>query len=216
MSHRTAIVWALALTLAAGGTAQAIDLLAPGLPLPSPTDVVKVLDALTRKDSDTKVDLKVGDAVSQGRLLVARSRVDVSIQRSSRNWRGRVNVLMTVPSEATYSVDLSEIKPQHVRIDPARRTLTVTMPEPRVEAVTPVLSDVKTEQKFQSARFRRFDRNVARELQNAILTADYQTKARTAAEAQLPDVRKVGRLPLQQLLERLLQPTCPGLRVVVE
>ena len=78
--------------------------------MPSPGEVVKIIDALTKSDSATAVDVKVGRTVSQGKLLVARTRIDVELERSSRNWRGRVQVQMIVPSEITYSIDLSQIK----------------------------------------------------------------------------------------------------------
>src|SRR5205085_12097768 len=106
------------------------------LGLPSPTDVVKLLDALTKKDSSTSMQVKVGETVSQGKLLVARTRVEVALERSSRNWRGRVRVHMTVPSDISYSVNLAAIRPEHIRVDAGRRLLVVTMPDPQVEDVT--------------------------------------------------------------------------------
>ena len=74
-----------------------LDLVVPGLP--SPTDVVKLIDTLTKKDSTTTVEVKLGNMVGQGKLLVARTRVNVAMERSSRNWRGKVIVQMTVPSD---------------------------------------------------------------------------------------------------------------------
>src|SRR5215470_14986547 len=79
------------------------------VPLPSPGDVVKVLDYLTQQESSTSMDVKVGNTTHQGKFLVARTRVDVAMERSSRNWRGRVVVQMSVPSDISYSVDLSKI-----------------------------------------------------------------------------------------------------------
>ena len=62
------------------------------LGMPSPTDVVKLLDLLTQKDSSTSMQVKRGDTVSQDKLLMARMRVKVTRDRSSRNWRGRIGV----------------------------------------------------------------------------------------------------------------------------
>src|SRR6185369_13122110 len=100
-------VLSAALALVAA-SASPLDLLVS--PLPSPTDVIGVLDALTKKHSSTSVDVKVGATVSQGKLLIARTSVDVAMERSSRNWRGRVLVTMTVPTEVSYSINLADIR----------------------------------------------------------------------------------------------------------
>jgi hypothetical protein len=186
------------------------------LGLPSPGDVVKVLDALTRKDSDTSVEVKLGETVSQGKLLVARTRVEVDMERSSRNWRGPVRVHMTVPSAVSYSINLAAIRPEHVRVDAVRRLLVVTMPEPQVEEVTPLLNSLKSEDTFKGCRFRRLDGDSSRELQNVMLKEDYQARARKEAEAGLPQVRERARFALQDLLESLLRPGNPSVRVWVE
>ena len=191
-----------------------LALLAPVLP--SPTDVVKVIDTLTRKDSDTKTDVKLLKTTGQGKLLVARTRVDVALERSSRNWRGRVVVGLTVPSEVSYTVDLTKIKPEHVRPDPDNGRLVVTMPTPEVEDVTPQLTDVKIDNDFRRARTKWLDKDTSRELQNVMLREDYQARARKKAEAQLPRVREKGRAALEEFLQKLLGPSFPGMKVVVE
>src|SRR5262245_64976737 len=60
---------ALAACLTAPAAAQVGLLMAPALP--SPTDVVKLIDVLTKKDSATSVDVKLGKTVGQGKLLIA-------------------------------------------------------------------------------------------------------------------------------------------------
>jgi hypothetical protein len=90
------------------------------------------------------------------------------------------------------------------------------MPTPRVAGVTPDLAAARTERTFKAGRFRRFDADTARELQNVILTEDYQKKARASALAGVEAVKKSGREPLQAFLETLLSQTLPGLRVIVE
>jgi hypothetical protein len=191
-----------------------LDLLVPGLP--SPTDVVKLIDALTRKDSDTSMDVKLGSTTSQGKLLVARTRVDVAMERSSRNWRGRVVVQMTVPSDISYSVDLARIRPEHVRLDEKKRQLTVAMPTPEVEDVTPLLNTVRIDNTFRHARFKRLDGDTSRQLQNVMLREDYQARARKSALDRLPQVREQGKGALQALLQKLIGRTFPGITVVVE
>jgi hypothetical protein len=191
-----------------------LDLVMPGLP--GPTDVIKVLDLLTKSDSSTSVDVKMGDTTNQGKLLVARTRFDVAMERSSRNWRGRVVVRMSVPSDVSYSVDLASIKPEHIRLDAARRRLHIAMPQPRVEDVTPLLQSIKIDNAFNRARFRRLDTDVSQELQNAMLREDYQAKARQSAEARLPQVREQGKGVLQEFLQKLLGGTFQGIAVVVE
>jgi hypothetical protein len=182
----------------------------------SPTDVISLLDKLTRKDSSTSVSLRVGATTSQGKLLVARTRVDVALERSSRNWRGRVIVQLTVPSEVSYSVDLTEIRAKHIRVNKKERLLTVQMPTPQVEDVTPVLSEVKTENTCRWARFKCIDKPMLRELENAMLKEDFLAQARRMGEDHIPEIRKQGCETLQEFLQRLLGGACPGLTVVVE
>src|SRR4051812_47227705 len=214
---RTAAAYALGilglLLLASSAPAQAV-LLAPLLP--SPNDVVRGIDSLTRKDSNTTIDVKLGKTTSQGKLLVARTRVDVALERSSRNWRGRVTVAMTVPSDVSYSIDLTQIKPQHVRPDPENGQLVVVMPTPRVEAVTPLLQEIKIDNNYRTARIKFLDKDTSRELQNVMLREDYQGKARRKAEANLPQAREQGKAALEGFLQKLLGPSFPGTKVVVK
>jgi hypothetical protein len=201
--------------LLAAATARAfIGLEALGLP--SPLDVVKLLDALTRKDSATTLEVKLGDTISQGKLLVARTQIEVAMDRSNHNWRGPVRVHMTVPSTITYSVDLASIQPEHIRIDAARRLVVVAMPALEVEDVTPLLPSLKTEETFHGARFRRLDGDASRAMQNAMLKEDYQALARQEGENRLPEVWERARAAVQDLLQALLRPSCPDVRVRVE
>jgi hypothetical protein len=186
------------------------------LALPSPGEVIGLIDTLTKSESSTTVDVKFGQTVSQGKLLVARTKVDVAMDRSSRNWRGRVFVHMSVPTEISYSVDLTSLRTEHIRIDPQHRRLTLLMPEPRVEDVTPLLSGVKTEDRFKAARFRFCDKDTSRELQNAMLLHDYQARARQVGEAAAPQVRGQARETLQLFLQLLLRGTAPDVQVEVE
>jgi hypothetical protein len=191
-----------------------LDLVVPGLP--SPTDVVKLIDTLTQKDSATTVQVKLGNTIGQGKLLVARTRVEVKMERTSRNWRGKVVVQMVVPSDVTYSVDLSEIRREHVRHDVAKRVLIVKMPMPIVEDVTPILTGVKADNTYKRARFKFYDKDTSRALQNTMLTEDYLARARKKSAEETSQIREQGRLALQAFLERLVQGSSPGVRVVVE
>jgi hypothetical protein len=214
MSRRALLAAALFALLLPALPCRAVPLELLGLP--SPGDVVKVIDNLTKKDSDTSVNVKVGATVSQGKLLIARTSVDVQMERSSRNWRGRVVVTMTVPTEITYSVNLADIRAEHVRLDPKRKAIVIAMPKPRVEDVTPLLADLKADNTFKRARFKRLDADTGRALQNEMLRHDYQQKARKRGEERIDAVREQGREVLQAFLEQLLRGTAPGARVIVE
>src|SRR4051794_17785612 len=169
MSHaRTWVAVSLLALLLSPGPSWPIGPL--GFILPSPGDVVSLIDTLTKKESATSVDVKKGKTVGQGKLLVARTKVDVAMERSSRNWRGRVLVNVTVPTEISYSIDLREIRPEHITLDAKNRVLIVAMPPLRVEDVTPLLSSLKADNTFKHARFRRMDKDVSQGLQNTMLT----------------------------------------------
>ncbi len=187
-----------------------------GFVLPSPGDVVSLIDTLTKRDSRTNVDVRKAQTFSQGKLLVARTKVDVALERSSRNWRGQVLVQMTVPTEISYSIDLQEIRPSHITLDAENRLLIVAMPPLKVEDVTPLLSSLKAENTYKRARFRRIDNNVSKDLQNTLLTHDYQARARKHGEENIASVREQARTSLQDLLQRLLGRSCPGVKVVVD
>ena len=186
------------------------------IPLPSPGDLVSLIDAITRKDSAIQVDVRMGELVGQGKLLIARSRVDVALERTSVNWRGRVEAQLKVPTDITYSVDLTQIRANCIRLDVHKRELIVLMPTPEVEAVTPHLSQIQSDSTFKKARFRFLDRSVTQQLYNAMLTHDYQARARSVGEARIPEVREQGRIVLQLFLQALLDGTRPGVKVVVE
>src|SRR5262245_44819968 len=174
------------------------------LGLPGPTDVISAIDYLTKKDSKTKVEVKAGKVTSAGKLLIGRLRVDVKMERSSKNWRGTVNSTVVVPTEISYAVDLADIKPHHVRIDAEERALIVTMPPPRVEAVTPLMSDVRKDTGYRGARFRMMDAHMGTELQHAMLLHDYQAKAKKVGEEHAAKVRADGKERFKELLESLL------------
>jgi hypothetical protein len=218
MTRRIAVTGLTILALCLGSIAHAfvgpLDLVMPGVP--SPTDFLKLIDNLTRKDTSTTVEVNVVNTISQGRLLIARTRVDVALDRASRNWRGCVRVHLTVPSDISYSVDLTQIRPEHIRLDLKHRRLIVTMPMPQVEDVTPILGDVKTANSFKRCRFKRLDMDTSRELQNTMLKEDFLARARQMGETQLPEVRAQGRGALQAFLQRLVSGTSPGVTVVVE
>ncbi|MBY0228099.1 MAG: DUF4230 domain-containing protein [Gemmataceae bacterium] len=203
----------LALLLLAGA-ATAIGPAA--LLLPGPSDVVSLIDALTTKDGKAGVRIKAGKLAGSGKLLVARLRLDVALDQSSRNWRGTVTVRLTVPSEASYVVDLADLKPEHVRFDEAAKTLRIRMPDPKVEQVSPDLSGVKREDKYTANRWRFLDARTGDKMQNALLRHDYQEKARKVAEASAPSARNEARPRVEAFLKTLLEKARPGLAVSVE
>ncbi|MGL4553868.1 MAG: hypothetical protein ACRC33_22140 [Gemmataceae bacterium] len=200
--------------LLAAGAAAALPLELLGLP--GPTDVISAIDYLTKRDSKTTVDVKAGKVTSAGKLLVGRLKVDVKMERSSKNWRGQVTSTVVVPTEISYAVDLADLKPHHVRIDAQERALVVVMPTPRVEAVTPLLSDVKKDTGFKGARFKLFDSHTGTELQHAMLLHDYQARAKTVGEGHAAKVRAEGRERFRELLEALLGRAFRGLSFRVE
>jgi hypothetical protein len=186
------------------------------LGLPGPSDVVAAIDYLTKKDSKTKVDVKAGKVTSAGKLLIGRLRVDVKMERSSKNWRGTVSSTIIVPTEISYAVDLADIKPHHVRIDAEERALIVVMPPPRVEAVTPLLSEVRKDTGYRGVRFRMTDGHTGTELQHAMLLHDYQAKAKKVGEEHAAKVRSDGKERFRELLEALLGRAFRGLSFRVE
>lgn len=188
----------------------------PFLVMPGPTDVVTALDYLTRKDSTTAVNLKAGQMVSSGKLLVGQLRVDVHLARSSRNWRGKVSSSLRVPTEIRYAIRLTDVQSSHVRVDANSRTLYVRLPALQVETVTPLLTEVERQAIYRGARFKLFDSGTSTELQHSMLLHDFQESARKLGNQSAPLVRDLARARLRQLLEILLRPAYPGLTVRVE
>jgi hypothetical protein len=142
--------------------------------------------------------------------------MDVGLERSSRNWRGRVVVHLVVPTKVSYSVDLAEIHPEHIQIHKKDRVVIVKMPLPHVEDVTPILGKVKTVNTCKWARFKGIDKPMLRELENTMLKEDYLSHARQVGETNVEEVRKQGGEVLRVFLQRLVDAACPGMQVVVE
>jgi hypothetical protein len=112
-------------------------------------------------------------------------------------------------------MDLSRIRPEHIRVDKKERLLIVTMPELAVEEVTPDLSGLKIEPTYGPGRCKLFDSNNCRDLQNAMLKEDYVSVARQIGQTRIPDIREQGRESLQAFLQNLFLLAYPGLKVVV-
>ena len=205
----TVVLWGLVT-----GTLTALPL--PWLVMPGPTEVVSLIDHLTRKDSAIDVNVKAGPMVSSGKLLVGQLRVEVHLSRTSRNWRGKVISNVRVPAEIRYAIRLTDVQASSIRIEPNRRLVLVQMPEIHVETVTPLLPEVQREDVYRGVRFKLLDSRFSTELQHTMLLHDFQQAARGLGERNAPLVRDIARARLRQLLELLLTPTYPGLTVQVE
>ena len=190
------------------------------IPLPlllvvDPKILLDLVDGLTRRDTETVGSATQGPIVREGKLIVARRKMDVKLERSSYNWRGRVNVVLKVPSEVTYTIDLKSLRAEHLRIDEEANTVVVTMPEPRIEDVVPTLTAVKVDDAFRQARAKFIDKKVAVELQNAMLKKDLLPHARKLAECP-PEVREQAREAFGELLEKVFGAAGVKLDVIVE
>ena len=181
----------------------------------SPTYIIKLIDALTRRDKPTLVEATHGATLQEGKLLVARKKMDVRLERSSHNWRGRMVVTLIVPSDITYTVDLRAIRAEHLRLDESKTKVVVTMPTPCVEDVVPMLTEITVDDGFRHARTKLLDRKVALQLQNDMLKKDLLPQTRLIAEC-TPDVREQARQALGELLTKVFAGAGVRLEVVVE
>lgn len=208
---------AVGLTASAGPAAAAGKRLpAVRIPRPDPVTLLQLLDDLTRGPTAASTAARLRATFPQQKLQVAASRIEVSVRRSEPRWRGEVVVVVHLPTTARYTVDLSTLESRHLRYDPARRVLRVTMPPVQVESVSPDLSQLQVEHQYHGWRWWVFDRDTAAELERAALRDDYEPKAREAAAAQLPAVRTQGRTELQDLLQKCFQAAVRDLTVVVD
>ncbi|MFQ3594412.1 MAG: hypothetical protein SNJ82_14635 [Gemmataceae bacterium] len=196
------------------GTVVALPL--PWLVMPGPTDVVSLIDHLTRKDSTIDVNVKAGQMVSSGKLLIGQLRVNVNLARTSRNWRGKVTSTLRVPAEIRYAIRLTDVQASTIRIEPNHRLVVVQLPKIYVETVTPLLPETQREEVYRGLRFKLIDWRLSTEMQHAMLLHDFQDVARKLGEGNAPLVRDLARAGLRQLLELLLTPAYPGITVRVE
>jgi hypothetical protein len=98
--------------------------------------LVDVLDELTRKPGDLKVEAKVRTLLPSSKLQVGKSQIDVSLSDSDSTWRGTVRVELEVPTTARYTVDLGKLDLKAIRWNAQRRVLHIKLPQVEVESVT--------------------------------------------------------------------------------
>ena len=91
---------------------------------------------------------------SEQKLVVGKARLDVVVEGSTSNWRGTVGAELTMPCEAHYAIDLSDIQLSNLSWNPARKVLRLRLPPVQVHALNPVLEDKEVKPSFGGGRFK--------------------------------------------------------------
>lgn len=183
---------------------------------PDPVSLIELLDELTRRPTAATTTARLRATFPQQKIQVASSKVDVSVRRGERSWRGEVVADLHVPTTVRYTIDLATLEPRHLRWDPVRRVLRVTAPPVQVESVSPQLSQMEVEHQYRGWRMSLLDAGAAANLERAALRDDYEPEARAAAAAQMPAVRSQARAQLQDLLRKCFRAAAQDVTVVVE
>jgi len=178
-------------------------------------EVVKLVESVTTTDSPIVVKARLRQTFAEQKLQVSKSTIDVSMERTTNNWRGQVRLEMDVPCEITYAIDLSQINPEHLRIEPGKRVLYVKMPPVHVETVSPIIEKMDFRSSFGWGRSRYVDVKTIHSLEND-LRRDCRSEARSRAEKELDSVKKTGQAALQDFLRKLLRTAKVDLEVIVE
>jgi len=221
------MVWGLALVLSlafVGGPLQAQapkvgskfgsvnDWIAAGK---TAVEVVQLAESLTRKDSPVDVKARLRHTFAEQKLQVSKTTLDVSMERTTNNWRGSVRVEMEMPCEVTYAIDLSRIGPEHLRVEPGKRVLYVKMPPVQVETVSPIVEKMERRSHFGWGRSRYIDVKATQGLEDD-LRKECRAEARNRAEKELDSVRKTGQAALQDFLRKIFKSAGADLEVIVE
>jgi hypothetical protein len=178
-------------------------------------EVVKYAEEATRSDSPTVTKARLRQTIGEQKLQVSKTSLDVNLEKSTSNWRGSVRVLMDVPCEITWAMDLSQISQAHLRLDPGRRVLYVKAPPVHVETVSPLIEKMHLRSEFGWARSRFVDVKTVQNLE-ADLRSECRGEARSRAEKETDSVRKQGQAALQDFLRKAFKGAGIDMEVIVE
>jgi hypothetical protein len=161
-------------------------------------------------------------AFPQAKFAVAKTPVTVDITRKQPFTRGLFGVRssgaaegrMVLVCDVGWVVDLDRVRPADVQWDANRRMLTVRLPPPAIDSVTPDLPNRQFDLKYTGIAFEFLDSAEGRMVLDDCLNA-IQPEARRAAEAHRSNVEKISREQLKELLEKLLRPHFSDLTVIV-
>jgi hypothetical protein len=178
-------------------------------------ELVKLVEKTTRSDTPMVVKARLRQTIGEQKLQVSKTNLDVNMEKSTSNWRGSIRVVMDVPCEITWTMDLSQINPSHLRLDAGRRVLYVKAPPIHVESVSPVLEKMEFRSEFGWGRSRYVDVKMVQSLE-ANLRSGCRSEARSRAEKEADSVRKQGQAALQEFLRKVFKGAGVDLEVIVE
>jgi hypothetical protein len=178
-------------------------------------ELVKLVEKTTQHDTPTVVKARLRQTIGEQKLQVSKTNLDVNMDKSTSNWRGSVRVLMDVPCEITWTMDLSQINPSHLRLDAGRRMLHVKAPPIHVESVSPIIEKMEFRSEFGWGRSRYVDVKTVQSLE-AALRSSCRSEARSRAEKEADSVRKQGQAALQEFLRKVFKGAGVDLEVIVE
>ena len=178
--------------------------------------LVQILDELTRKPGDLKVEAKVRNLLPSSKLQVGKSQLDISLSDSDPTWRGTVWVALEVPTTARYTVDLKKLDLKALRWDGQRRILRIKLPPVEVESVTAKQSDITVRATYSKMRFAFNDSDVASKLERGLMRNDYEPVAKRKAEGNLEAMQILGRTALEDLLQKLFKAANTEVTIKVE
>lgn len=177
--------------------------------------LVDVLDTVTRSQT-AEATAKLRGVVPQLKLSVYSAEIDVTVEGTDRIWRGTNTVKLSMPAEIQFTLDLEDLKPEHIKWDKARKIFKVKLPKVKIGAVAPRLEDQKIEVSESVFRPTWFRGGNATELVQQLTREHYRPRAVELAEKRMEDAQRAARDQVRDLLRRLWLDKDSGIEIVVE
>jgi hypothetical protein len=172
------------------------------------------LDEATMKESTV-----VAKAIERGfsekaRLVTGTVSVDVSVEGTTSYWRGSVTQQVIMPCTATLAVDLDKLLAK-ATFDPATKTIEFELPPLSIVAVESHNSKYTADPTYSGGCWEWWDSGRATSLEVSLLKSDWAALAREKINPNSDHLRKAGANETTRFLKGLLEPTNPGLKIVV-
>jgi hypothetical protein len=192
--------------------AQTLKKVPRKLPRPTPDYVLEMLDALTTTTSGPRKKASLLSGSGQQELIVYKGRVQVSLEGESSNFRGAVEVKVSMAADVHFTIDLDRV--ELAGWDRQRRVLKVKLPPVKVGPVSRDEDSRDVRVAYRRGRFALYDGDTAREVEASLLREKFNDQAREAAADRRPDAEKQARAVVRDFLWKFLH--LNGSDIVIE
>ena len=146
---------------------------------------------------------------AERKVLIGETTLNTEIVKWHEAWYGSITMKTKVKYRAKYASDLRDVK---LAWDDTQNTVTIVLPETRVESV----EQMEFVQDVSYSRVRILFAAHTREALANATRRQARTESKKEAEKHIAKIRAEGIAALQSALEEKLQHVKPGIKVIVE